>query len=162
MSGPPPRDPMPVAVESRQSRVRVPRRRLQATARAALTAVGRSRAEVHVTLVNDAIMRRLNARYRGTRKRTDVLAFDLGGPGPSPGLGEVVISVDTAARQATAVGVSLALELDLLVIHGILHLAGWDDTRPREARCMHERARAILTGIRRRPVPARLWAGLLP
>lgn len=153
---------MPVALESRQSRVRVPRRRLHATARAALAAVGRPRAEVHVTLVDDALMRRLNGRFRGTRKRTDVLAFDLTGPGPTPSLGEVVVSVETAARQAAAVGVSLALELDLLVVHGILHLAGWDDTRPREARCMHERARAILARVHRRPVPERLWAGLLP
>ena len=153
---------MRVALENRQSRVRVPRRRLQATARAALSAVGRPGAEVHVTLVDDSAIRRLNARYRGTRKRTDVLAFDLAGPGPAPRLGEIVVSVDTAARQAAAVGVSLALELDLLVIHGILHLAGWNDARPREARRMHERARAILTRARRRPVPARLWAGLLP
>ncbi len=153
---------MRVALENRQSRVRVPRRRLQATARAALSALGRPGAEVHVTLVDDSAIRRLNARYRGTRKRTDVLAFDLAGPGPAPRLGEIVVSVDTAARQAAAVGVSLALELDLLVIHGILHLAGWTDARPREARRMHERARAILTRARRRPVPARLWAGLLP
>jgi probable rRNA maturation factor len=152
---------MPVALESRQSRVRVPRRRLSATARTALASLGRSRAEVHVTLVDDAAIRRLNARYRGSRKRTDVLAFDLRGPGPAPMLGEVIVSVDTAARQAAAVGVSLALELDLLVVHGILHLAGWDDARPREARRMHERARAILLRARRRAVPDRLWAGLL-
>ncbi len=153
---------MPVSLESRQSRVRVPRRRLQATARAALAAVGRSGAELHVTLVDDPTIRRLNARFLGRGTRTDVLAFDLGGPGPSPRLGEVVVSVDTAARQAAAIGVSLALELDLLVVHGILHLAGWNDVRPREAQRMHERARAILTRARRRPVPARLWAGLLP
>jgi len=153
---------MPVALENRQSRARVPRRRLHGIAQAALAAVGRARAEVHVTLVDDAAIRRLNARYRGTRKRTDVLAFDLGGPGPTPLLGEVIVSVDTAARQAAAVGVPLALELDLLVVHGILHLAGWDDARPREARRMHERARAILTRAHRRPPPARLWAGLLP
>jgi probable rRNA maturation factor len=152
---------MPVALESRQSRVRVPRRRLSATARTALASLGRSRAEVHVTLVDDAAIRRLNARYRGSRKRTDVLAFDLRGPGPAPMLGEVIVSVDTAARQAAAVGVSLALELDLLVVHGILHLAGWDDARPREARRMHERARAILMRARRRGVPDRLLAGLL-
>jgi probable rRNA maturation factor len=153
---------MPIALENRQSRARVARRRLHGIAQAALTAVGRARAEVHVTLVDDAAIRRLNARYRGTRKRTDVLAFDLRGPGPAPLLGEVIVSVDTAARQAAAVGVPLALELDLLVVHGILHLAGWDDARPRDARRMHEQARAILTRAHRRPPPARLWAGLLP
>ena len=57
---------------------------------------------------------------------------------------------------------SVALELDLLVIHGILHLAGWDDARPAQARRMHERARAILTPRPAPAGPARLWAGLLP
>ena len=125
---------MPVALQSRQSRVRVSLPRLRAVARVALGAVGRARAEVHVTVVDDRTIRRLNARYQGSRKRTDVLAFDLGGPGPAPFLGEVIVSADTAARQAAAVGVSVALELDLLVIHGILHLAGWDDARPAQAR----------------------------
>ena len=91
-----------------------------------------------------------------------MLAFDLTGPGPSPALGEVIISADTAARQAAALGVSVALELDLLLVHGLLHLAGYDDHTPTGARRMHERAREILSSRRRRPLPRRLWAGLLP
>jgi ssRNA-specific RNase YbeY (16S rRNA maturation enzyme) len=59
------------------------------------------------------------------------------------------------------VRVPLALELDLLLVHGILHLAGWDDHTPADARRMHERARQILSAPRR-PVPERLWTGLLP
>lgn len=153
---------MPVELRSRQSRIRVSLPRLRAVARVALDALGRAKAEVHVTVVDDRTIRRLNARFLGSRRRTDVLAFDLGGPGPAPLLGEIIVSADTAARQAAAAGVSVALELDLLVIHGILHLAGWDDARPAQARRMHERARAILARARRRPVPARLWAGLLP
>jgi rRNA maturation RNase YbeY len=54
----------------------------------------------------------------------------------------------------------VALELDLLVVHGVLHLTGWDDHEPEEARLMHERARQILARARRQ-APARLWAGLL-
>jgi len=46
-------------------------------------------------------------------------------------------------------------------VHGLLHLAGWDDHSPGEARLMHERARAILSAGARRPVPERLWEGLL-
>jgi ssRNA-specific RNase YbeY (16S rRNA maturation enzyme) len=53
------------------------------------------------------------------------------------------------------------VELDLLVVHGLLHLAGYDDHDPRRARRMHERAREILAGRSARVVPARLWAGLL-
>ena len=83
---------MPVALQSRQSRIRVSLPRLRAVARVALGAVGRAKAEVHVTVVDDRTIRRLNARYLGSRKRTDVLAFDLGGPGPTPLLGEVILS----------------------------------------------------------------------
>ena len=55
----------------------------------------------------------------------------------------------------------VALEIDLLLVHGLLHLAGWDDHSPGEARLMHERTRAILSAGARRPVPERLWEGLL-
>lgn len=81
--------------------------------------------------------------------------------GPPPLLGEVVISAETAARQADQLGVAPALELDLLLVHGLLHLVGYDDHIPAEARRMHERAREILSAGRRQPLPARLWTGLL-
>jgi probable rRNA maturation factor len=73
----------------------------------------------------------------------------------------VIVSAETAARQARRLGVPLAAELDLLVVHGLLHLAGYDDHDPRRARRMHERAREILSGRSPRSIPARLWAGLL-
>jgi len=72
-------------------------------------------------------------------------------------VGQVVISIDTAARQAQRVGVPLAAELELLVTHGVLHLVGYDDRDPVEARLMHEREREVL-GTR---APAALWKGLL-
>jgi len=151
---------MPVVVRNCQRRIRVSTARLRATALAALAALGRRDRELHVSVVGDGTIRRLNMRYLRHRGATDVLAFDLAAPGPSRLLGEVIVSADTASRQAKQVGVSVALELDLLVIHGILHLAGWDDHEPCRARLMHERERAILTGARR-SVPARLWNGLL-
>jgi probable rRNA maturation factor len=77
----------------------------------------------------------------------------------------VIVSAETAARQARRLGVPLAAELDLLVVHGLLHLAGYDDHEPRRARRMHARAREILAGPSGsrspRSIPARLWAGLL-
>jgi len=91
-----------------------------------------------------------------------VIAFNLEGPVSSPLLGEIVISAETAKRQSRQVGVPVALELDLLLVHGLLHLAGWDDHEPRAARRMHERERAILSCAHRSAVPDRLWTGLLP
>jgi probable rRNA maturation factor len=151
---------MSAAVSNRQRRVRLSTPRLRATAESALCALGRADRDVHVSVVGDPAIRRLNAWYLRRRTTTDVLAFDLHAPGPSRLLGEVIICADTARRQAKRVGVSVALDLDLLLVHGLLHLAGWDDHEPREARLMHEREREILAGVGRR-APSRLWNGLL-
>jgi len=113
-----------------------------------------------VSVVDDPAIRRLNARYLRRGGTTDVLAFDLQAPGPSRLMGEVIVCADTARRQARRLGVPLALELDLLVVHGLLHLAGWDDREPQEARLMHGREREILAETGRR-APSRLWKGLL-
>jgi probable rRNA maturation factor len=155
---------MAAAVANRQRRVRVSTPRLRATAEVALRALGRADRDVHVSVVDDPAIRRLNARYLRKRTTTDVLAFDLEADfhaaGPSRLMGEVIVCADTAKRQARSIGVSVALELDLLVVHGLLHLAGWDDREPREARLMHEREREILAETGRR-APSRLWNGLL-
>jgi len=108
-------------------------------------------------VVDDSEIRRLNAEWRGIRRRTDVLAFPLETPGsPSPLVGQIVISADAAARQARRLGVPLALEFDLLATHGTLHLVGWDDRDPVEADLMHRRERQILGAT-----PPKLWRGLL-
>ena len=151
---------MAVAVANRQRRVAVRPARLARAARAALASVGRAGGTVEVLVVGDDEIRRLNAAWRGVRRRTDVLAFPLEVPGPSPLMGQIVISADTARRQARRLRVPLPLELDLLVTHGVLHLAGYDDRDPVEAELMHGRERQILVSDRRL-VPARLWKGLL-
>ena len=151
---------MPASVGNLQREIRVSPGRIRRTAESALSALGRADRDVHVSVVGDPAIRRLNARFLRSRKTTDVLAFDLRAPGPSRLMGEVIVCADTARRQARGVGVSVALELDLLVVHGILHLAGWDDHEPREARLMHEREREILAAAGRR-APSRLWNGLL-
>jgi probable rRNA maturation factor len=140
-----------ILVANRQGRP-VDLRRLRRTLRTALRTLGAGDHELSLTLVDDAQIRRLNARYRGVRRRTDVLAFPLAGPAPV--LGEAVISVETAARQARAGGHSLAEELDLLCCHACLHLVGYDDREPGEARLMHAREMALLTRLYERPAPS--------
>ena len=136
-------------------------RTVQQAAERALREVGRPAGAVAIALVDDAEIRRLNREFRGVGRRTDVLAFPLEVADAPTGLvGQIVISVDTARRQSRRLGVSLALELELLVTHGVLHLVGYDDRDPLEATLMHRRERDILaSGVRR--VPARLWKGLL-
>ena len=150
---------MTVELSNLQRRVPISPHRLLRTAERALRDLGRTGSLVQLTVVTDAQIRRLNGRYRRHDVPTDVLAFPLDVPGPSPLWGEVVISAETARRQARRLRVPVGLELDLLVVHGLLHLAGYDDGEPYLARLMHERAREILEHAR--GTHARLWAGLL-
>jgi probable rRNA maturation factor len=147
-------------VVSRQRRVRVSSPHIARVVDRTLAALGRSGANVEVALVDDAQIRRLNQAWRGVNRRTDVLAFPVETPDLGGLVGEVVISAETAARQARHLNIPVATELDLLVTHGILHLIGYDDRDPVEASLMHAREREILTASRRR-LPARLWKGLL-
>ena len=97
-------------------------------------------AECGLLLVGDKTIASLNEQYRGIPSSTDVLSFPMreGLFGAlSPGLlGDVVISAETADRQARAAGRSLREELAALLIHGILHLLGYDHQTPSDARTM--------------------------
>ncbi|HEU5393788.1 MAG TPA: rRNA maturation RNase YbeY [Candidatus Methylomirabilis sp.] len=112
--------------------------------------MGCPEAEVGCLLVTDRRIRALNRRYRGEDAPTDVLAFpqaEGGGPPGQPGLlGDVVISVETAARQAARAGHSLEREAALLLIHGILHLLGHDHATAVARRRMWALQRRLLRG----------------
>ncbi|MGB6745815.1 MAG: rRNA maturation RNase YbeY [Terracidiphilus sp.] len=88
----------------------------------------RLRGEVTVLLTSDAAIRRLNRRFRGKNKATDVLSFpaDSAAPGSKQIAGDLAISVPTAMRQAAEQGHVLATEIKVLILHGLLHLAGYD------------------------------------
>lgn len=91
-------------------------------------------------LCDDAFIQQLNARYRGLDKPTDVLSFaQEDGEDEEPGprvLGDIVISVPTAERQAKRAGWPVESEVTLLAIHGLLHLLGYDDETDAGAREM--------------------------
>ena len=136
-----------VEVTTRGRRAPALAARLRRGGRRLLSALGLDGAELSVLLVSDAEMRRLNRSYRGTDRSTDVLAFSQreGVGGAPPGLlGDVVISVDTAKRQAAERGASLGREGERLLIHGLLHLLGYDHERSAgEARRMQRRERLL-------------------
>ena len=142
-----------------------PRRRLglaqRRAADRALRAAGRAGGRVEIALVDDTEIRRLNRAFRGVGRRTDILAFPVEvSEAPGGLVGQIVISLDTARRQSRSLGVPLAVELQLLVTHGILHLIGYDDRDPLEARLMHLREQEILSRAHR-TLPPSLWKGLL-
>ena len=135
-----------VGVSMRGRRAPALAARLARSARRLLRALGLERAELSVLLVSDREMRRLNHRWRGRDRPTDVLAFAQGEGAAAPDglLGDVVISVDTARCQAAERGETLGREGDRLLIHGLLHLLGYDHERSvAEARRMQRRERAL-------------------
>jgi rRNA maturation RNase YbeY len=120
--------------------------------RAALLALGaaapRVRGELTVVLTDDAEIRELNRRYRGRDGSTDVLSFSLGdGHSPETPFGDIVISLQTARRQAREYGASLQTELERLLVHGTLHLCGYDHRERREAARMHGLTRRLLAKL---------------
>ena len=97
------------------------------------------RGEVDVLLADDATLRRLNRQFRGKNKPTDVLSFPAAEDLAASHAGDLAVSLDTAARQAAEHGHALAAEVRVLLLHGLLHLAGMDheqdagEMRAREA-----------------------------
>ena len=98
--------------------------------------------EISVVLCDDLFIQDLNRDYRGKDKPTDVLSFAQNDPDV---LGDIVISLPTAARQAAAAGWPLESEIALLGIHGLLHLLGYDDETAAGAWEMQRRTEAVLT-----------------
>lgn len=151
---------MAITLENRQRRVPVETAWLKKVGQATLRALNRPQATCSVLLVGDAAIRGLNRTYRGVDAPTDVLAFPMregrfGRLSPDL-LGDVVISAETARRQAPAGGVRA--ELALLLVHGILHLAGYDHHTTAARQRMWRKQRAILAACRVE-VPADSWAG---
>ncbi len=139
---------MPVSVSTRRRWPGVRAAQVRRDATRMLAAL-RVDAELSVALVDDAEMRGLNATYRGADRPTDVLAFAQH-EGENAALhpellGDVVISLDTAARQAAQRAAAVADEVRTLLAHGLLHLLGYDHERsPAEARRMFAAQRRLL------------------
>ncbi|MBC8449174.1 MAG: rRNA maturation RNase YbeY [Chloroflexi bacterium] len=128
---------------------------LRAAAVAALVSAGQYSGEMTLVVTSDAQVQELNARYRGVDAVTDVLAFParsseerfVEGPEAASYLGDVVIASPRAAAQAAAAGHSLADELRLLVVHGVLHLLGHDHATSAAEAAMWGRQEQILAGL---------------
>ena len=126
-------------------------RALVATAKKLLNEAGEPASSLSLTLVGDEEIRTLNREHRGKDKATDVLSFSLVENGSVAGgerlLGDVVISVETARRQAAAYDATLQNELYRLLIHGVLHVLGHDHERAGERRIMVAAERRLARAI---------------
>jgi probable rRNA maturation factor len=129
---------------------------VRADAEAMLRALRLADSELSIVLCDDRRMRSLNLRHRGKDRTTDVLAFALHdgialGFADPRWLGDVVISLPTAARQARARGQGVAEEVRMLLAHGLLHLLGDDHRTLAQARRMSARTDALRAAARVRP-----------
>jgi len=129
-------------------------RRLKGDALKLLHAVGEQSSALSISLVHDGEIAVLNREHRGKDKPTDVLSFPLypagtatAAEGPERLLGDVVISVDTAQRQAAEYEAPLQNEINRLLIHGILHVLGHDHEKPAERAAMEAEERRLAAVI---------------
>ena len=96
-------------------------------------------AEIGVVAIDTRFCRRINKQYLSHDYSTDVISFPLGMGGGKSLEGEIYVNLDKAREQARDYGVTIAQEIARLVVHGTLHLAGYDDRRLTEARRMRDR-----------------------
>jgi rRNA maturation RNase YbeY len=131
-----------VSVFNAHRRHRIRKKVTERCVRSVLRAERIARADVSVVYIDGNYCRSINRRFRGDDASTDVLAFSLEEGETLEG--EIYVNVDRARRQAREFGVSLANELGRLVIHGTLHLAGYEDRTRRGAEMMRKREDAGL------------------
>jgi probable rRNA maturation factor len=139
-----------VTISNRQQSLRPPVRLLQRLIRFVAEAEAVEPGEIDLAVVGSDEMVELNRRYTGRPDVTDVLSFDLGEEG-RPLSAQVIVCSDVAAEQGPAHGNSVAHELMLYAVHGLLHLLGYDDQRPADARRMHDREAELLAAFADRP-----------
>jgi probable rRNA maturation factor len=144
-----------VEVIDRQRSLRLPRGWLAEVVQAALARQGIARAELCLLLVDDRRIARLHDEWLGIPGPTDVLTFGPAAQAPADGVlrGDIVASVETARRAAREVGWQPRHELAYYVIHGILHLVGYDDHDPADRRAMRARERVLLAAAGLPPAP---------
>ena len=112
-----------IEVVNRQRRLQIDTEGWIAFAAKALAEIGKSESSATVAFVSDNRIRELNRQFRGIDKATDVLSF----PAEEPkNLGDIAVSVETAATQAKENGLSFDEEIAQLILHGLLHLSGYD------------------------------------
>jgi probable rRNA maturation factor len=136
-----------ISIACPQDVLPVDRGRMREVARAVLTGEGKADYEISLAFVDNLTIHRLNKRFLQHDEPTDVLSFPLSEPSASKLAGELVVGVEVAQAEAAQRGHDVQVELALYVIHGLLHLCGYDDKTENAARTMRERERHYLTAL---------------
>ena len=133
-----------VAIACPQETVPVDRGRMRQLVRTVLECENVTEAEISLAFVDNPSIHQLNRRYLNHDEPTDVLSFPLSEPGAGRLKGELVVGAEVALAQARERGHDVQAELTLYVIHGLLHLCGYDDHANGEAAKMRQRERHYL------------------
>lgn len=138
---------MNITVFDQQKKLRINKDKIAAIVKAILQGEKIAKAEVSVGFVTRQQIQAFNQRYLKRTYATDVLAFNLS-DSPSTLIGDVVVSTDAAFRYASTHNVDVKVEIVLYVVHGILHLLGYDDHTPADTARMRRKEEAVLKKIR--------------
>lgn len=139
---------MVIDIRNLQKKIKIRKKEIKGCIEYTLRIMDEDESELSLLLVSDARMRGLNKKYRDKDSSTDVLAFPMrsrdGIAKKGPVLGDVVVSVETAKREAVKRKVPVHKEICLYVVHGILHLLGYDDHAPDDRKKMKAKEEALL------------------
>ena len=147
---------MEVQIDNSQDKHRISKKKIRQTATAVLNALEYPEAELSILIVDDQQIAQLNQEYLNRNGPTNVIAFPMRAgrfPDITPNLlGDVVISIETAFREGQKGDLSMEERFDQLLIHGILHLLGYDHEGTKsEARKMEKKAQELLDLIQANP-----------
>lgn len=138
---------MPANVTNIHPRYKIKTRSLKLLAEKILTAEDQN-TSVDLILVDDRFIQDLNRRFTGRKKTTDVISFGMRegktGPLEYPNLGDVYVNLDQAKRQSEEYGVKFEEEVRLLVVHGLLHLLGYDHKNKNQTTIMRKKEKHFL------------------
>lgn len=144
---------MKIIVRNLQNRIPVNSRKIVKTVQKVLSQEGiRKSGEITLCFVNDARIKELNLRYLKRNRPTDVIAFDIGEAHDKKNIfADIAVSAERALDNARAFKTSLDFELYLYVIHGVLHILGYDDKNKKDKSAMHKREKDILKTLNMSP-----------
>lgn len=139
---------MKVAIRNLQKKIPINPARIKKALLNALSHEARKLSgELTVSFVNKHQIKKLNLRYLGRNEPTDVIAFDLSEPLAEGIFADIVVSTDAALRNSSLFKTTPLYEAYLYTIHGLLHLLGYDDKRPKDRQLMQKKAIKILSRL---------------
>ncbi|MBA4366603.1 MAG: rRNA maturation RNase YbeY [Desulfobacterium sp.] len=145
---------MGILISNRQERLPIMLEKIRKKAQVILNALGSPESELSIVVVGDSEIASLNSEYLHRKGPTNVIAFPMQEgefSGVNPGLlGDVVISIDTAEKESKVAGIDIEERFDELLVHGILHLFGYDHVSDEgEAQLMEEKSHELLILLRK-------------